>query len=71
MLLRHELFAFAHGLLAFWRRPGKCGRHGIDDLHGFQTRADHLPDEPHDVLRVIFAVGAAGDAAAGVSVDWY
>ena len=49
--------------------PGKCGRHGIDDLHGFKTRADHLPDEPHDVLQVVFAVGVAGDAAAGVGVD--
>ena len=56
---RDSVFLNAHP--QFRQRP--------HDLHGFQTHADHLADQAHDVLGVVGAVGVVDDAAALVGLD--
>jgi hypothetical protein len=38
----------------------------FDKSHCFDAHPHHLAHQPHDVLRVVRAVGIAGDAAAAV-----
>ena len=44
-------------------------RQRLHDLHGFQADGNDLPHQPHDVFRVVLAVGVVGDAAALVGLN--
>ena len=55
-------------------RPG-VSRHDLlrqvlHDPHGIQAHADHLADEPDDVLLVVAAVRVGVNAAAFASWQW-
>ena len=49
--------------------PHAQSRQRPHDLHGFQTQADDLAEQAHDVLGVVGAVGVVDDAAALVGLD--
>ena len=49
--------------------PHAQSRQRLHDLHGYQTQADHLAEQAHDVLGVVGAVGVVDDAAALVGLD--
>ena len=68
----------AGGFFGHWGRRGRLppttsaaevGRQTVHDFDSVQTHLNDLPDQKHDVLRVVLAVGVGADARARVDLD--